>query len=751
MLRLIWKRRHRIFSGTRRGQAWLGKRLANLPLPASAKIILSDMLFTGLEAFIFRTETYQKWARSRAGRSRIHALLRKSNFATPEPFSPTAPTQEQWNALTITNAHNDAAVDVIVPVYNGHDAALRCIYAVLSNKNETPFELIVINDASTDTALVAMLYELAVKEMFTLLENDTNLGFVATVNRGMKLHEAEGRDVVLLNSDTHVEGNWLDRLRSHAAGKRIGSVTPFSNNAGICSYPVMAADNSPLPEADRLAAEANTGQSCEVPTAVGFCMYIPRACLAEVGYFDEVTFGRGYGEENDFCLRASRQRYRHLLAGDVYVLHAGGVSFGEDKSPKEKAAWKLLKRLYPEYSAQVAHFLMDDPALPLRQALDLARLAARAHTRNVLMITHAFGGGTHKYIMDKSARITKEENTGCFLLQPYGEGGDAVMLSHPDIQPTPNLVFHLDADPAILERALRMLNISRMEVHHLLGFPEGMAECVQRLARRLGTGYEVMIHDYFYACPRINMTTEEGAYCGEPDIKGCETCIRTRFSYAGATPVWLWRERAQTFLRGARYVTVPDADVATRMQRYFPDIAYRTVPHEASFSGAPALGTNAQPGEEVRIGILGALSVIKGAKVVEALAKDAARRALPLKFILIGYSDYPPLERGLPHLRITGRYEEDGLEDLLRTEAPHLLFFPSIWPETYSYTLSYAFRFHIPPVAFSIGAQASRIEAQRFGSVLDLALADNPAALNDALLSIARNAEYTKEELHASA
>ena len=81
----------------------------------------------------------------------------------------------------------------------------------------------------------------------------------------------------------------------------------------------------------------------EIPTGVGFCMYITRSSLNAVGLFDADRFGRGYGEENDFCMRAAKSGYKHVLAHNTFVYHAGGVSFGEEKAPRVKkcrlSAW----------------------------------------------------------------------------------------------------------------------------------------------------------------------------------------------------------------------------------------------------------------------------------------------------------------------------------------------------------------------------------------------------------------------------
>src|SRR5262249_29027489 len=161
--------------------------------------------------------------------------------------------------------------------------------SVLNSRNRTPFELIVVDDASPEASLKESLDRLADLKLITLLRNGRNLGFVATANRGMSLHE--GRDVLLLNSYTLVFGVWLDRLRQHGIQADIASVTPFTNNGTICSYPKFCSDNLSeleveFDEIDRMAAAVNCGQSVEVPTGVGFCMYISRKALDEIGLFD---------------------------------------------------------------------------------------------------------------------------------------------------------------------------------------------------------------------------------------------------------------------------------------------------------------------------------------------------------------------------------------------------------------------------------------------------------------------------------
>ena len=78
------------------------------------------------------------------------------------------------------------------------------------------------------------------------------------------------------------------------------------------------------------------------------------------------------------------------------------------------------------------------------------------------------------------------------------------------------------------------------------------------------------------------------------------------------------------------------------------------------------------------------------------------------------------LFQGLPNVTITGRYDEDDLDELVDVYRPSLSFFPNQWPETYSYTLSHALRFGLYPVVTDIGAPAERVRAAGFGAVIPL-------------------------------
>ena len=307
-------------------------------------------------------------------------------------------------------------IDVIVPVYKGVPQTRRCIDSVLAGDPREPFNVVVVDDASPEPSLVSWLDDLGAAGRIELARNAANQGFVRSVNRGMALHG--DRDVVLLNSDTEVANDWLDRLRASVyAEPDIGTATPFSNNATICSYPFEGwTGGTPgtlgLAALDRIFAATNARQRIDIPTAVGFCMYIRRACLDQVGPFDDERFGRGYGEENDFSLRAAKIGWRNVLAADVYVYHEGAGSFSAERALLSRTAGEALLDAHPDYLQRVQAFIARAPADPLRAAVDKARVTLGAdEAMHVADEGHAYREHLVQRCASLAAEIQDREST----------------------------------------------------------------------------------------------------------------------------------------------------------------------------------------------------------------------------------------------------------------------------------------------------------------------------------------------------
>lgn len=255
------------------------------------------------------------------------------------------------------------AIEVIIPIYNAPTDLANCLEALVTRLPAFA-RVWLVDDASTDARVEPLIADFLrrVQVSAKSIRNPANLGFVGTVNRAMALSKG---DVLLLNSDTIVAGKWLERIA--VAAQRVpqaASITPWSNNAEICSVPKFCAKNPVPANPDRIAevlASAGTPGYPDLPTAVGFCMFLRRRALQKIGDFDRATFGRGYGEENDWSMRARGHGWRNILCDDAYVVHVGGRSFAETgELPGGENLARLVAR-YPNYSKEVSAFIETDP------------------------------------------------------------------------------------------------------------------------------------------------------------------------------------------------------------------------------------------------------------------------------------------------------------------------------------------------------------------------------------------------------
>ncbi|MCH8057197.1 MAG: glycosyltransferase family 2 protein [Proteobacteria bacterium] len=260
---------------------------------------------------------------------------------------------------------------LIIPVHNAPAELDRCLASVCATV-PAGAEVFVIDDASTDAEVTKVLgrWQQRTGPSWRFCFQQQNLGFVATANRGMEMTR---RDVVLLNSDTETTAGWLEGLqRCLASDPMIATATPWTNNGEIASIPRFCTAN-PAPKnptsVAQVIARTGTPNYPELPTAVGFCMAVSRHALDTLGLFDEETFGLGYGEENDFSMRAQQAGLRNVLCDDVYVVHLGGRSFGPlGLKPDERSMRRLLLR-HPGYLQQIEEFISADPLAERREEL----------------------------------------------------------------------------------------------------------------------------------------------------------------------------------------------------------------------------------------------------------------------------------------------------------------------------------------------------------------------------------------------
>ena len=259
--------------------------------------------------------------------------------------------------------------DIIIPVYGALPYLRQCINSVLKNTKH-PYNLVIVDDGNNP---IIKEYLRTIKSARIII-NKKNLGWLRSCNIGI---ENSKNDVVLLNSDTMITEGWLERMdRCAYSSPRIGMVNPLSNNALFLSIPHSSVFNAmpagfTLESFASLVSKLSECRYPAIPTVLGFCLLIKREIFNRIGLFDE-KFELGYGEGNDFCMRAKREGYKGVCCDDAFVYHYGKKSFGDSlymRAYRLRAIERYAESSRVEYYKSKNRFNKNNPLTYLHTKL----------------------------------------------------------------------------------------------------------------------------------------------------------------------------------------------------------------------------------------------------------------------------------------------------------------------------------------------------------------------------------------------
>ena len=336
-------------------------------------------------------------------------------------LSPTAVAQGPCERVTharpvAPSCEPPNKVDIIVPVYGNYTATKACLDSLEHEGSKLTKRVIVIDDCTPNEDLRALLDERASRGLFTLLRNDVNLGFARSVN--LALERRQNGDVLLLNADTLLPRGAIDRLAAAAYVQvDVGTVTPLSNNGEFTSFPLPNVDNAlgtmdEIQSVDDAAQIVNGRDIIDLPTGIGFCLYIARACADAVGPLCDL-YSRGYYEDAEFCLKAQELGFRNVCATGVFVGHAGARSFLDEKRTLVVRNLAILEARYPQHRLQCGAFLKADPL-----ALARAKIEERITPEGVVLLLVGPAGSAHALVLERARQIqTATDDLHCLLCE----------------------------------------------------------------------------------------------------------------------------------------------------------------------------------------------------------------------------------------------------------------------------------------------------------------------------------------------
>ncbi|KQN31630.1 hypothetical protein ASF00_02220 [Sphingomonas sp. Leaf34] len=632
-------------------------------------------------------------------------------------------------ALDILPDVAERGVTIIVPVYNAARDTAACIDA-LRRGTDLPCRLILIDDCSTDRAIDAILDAAAQMPNVAVHRNSENLGFTRTVNRAIAL--AGSDDVVLLNSDTQVTPGWLQGLRLAAySGRTIASATAVSDNAGAFSVPEPGVPN-PVPaelsfdDMGRLVRQAAMTLRPEVPTGNGFCMYIRRDAIDRIGALDDAAFPRGYGEENDFSMRADHAGLRNVIDDRTFVHHEGSASFGETKAALYAAGRAVIDDRYPEYKARIGVFTRGRDMLAMRWRIRRAVGATPAPPRaRILYVIATQSGGTPQTNQDLMSAVSDRFDP--WLLRCDTVQVEMSRLQDGTLVPVETAELHRGLDPLVHRSSeydmvvADMLTRHAIEIVHIRHIAWHSTTLIET-CRRLGIPTIFSFHDFYTVCPTVKLLDQDMVFCGGRCTPGPGRC-RPELWPSDAFPhlkhefVHRWRAMMTAALTQCDAYVTTSPTARTIILDALPALAdrpFEIIPHGRTFTGFATAATR-EPGAPLRILVPGNISAAKGAALIEAAADiDAGRR---FEFHVLGDSGHMTARPGLV---LHGRYQRDAFADRVAEIAPHVGAIFSIWAETYCHTLTELWAAGLPVVGFDVGAVGDRIRESGAGWLHDV-------------------------------
>jgi glycosyltransferase involved in cell wall biosynthesis/GT2 family glycosyltransferase len=652
-------------------------------------------------------------------------------------------------------AARPSTVDVIVPVYGAAAELRACLESVVRETDLTRHRLILVIDGPQDDDVQQIMAGFAKAHV---LRNEQRYGFVVAVNRGMR---ESASDVVLLNSDTIVTPRWIEKLidAAYSSGD-IGTVTPLSNHATICSVP-RAFEENLLPTGFDLASFAALVESVSersytrIPTGVGFCFYIRRALLDDIGFFDAAHFGLGYGEENDFCMRALARGWLHVVDDATFIYHAGHRSFGTSRLALRNPARATLRRLHPRCMPTIAEFMRLDPLTDVRARIRSA-LGEKpaAQRRRVVHLVHGWPPFQHAGTELYAYWLVQQQKTSHDVAvytrgdDPARADGEAIELVDDGVRVrivTNNFTSRnplrrnairdrlLERD---FERFLKTEQPDLLHIHHLAGHAFSLAN----VAKRLGIPIVLQVQDWWFLCARVNLFDRDGNRCTGPAFEKCARCVTlTKVAPAAATNRLLHAVR-----RSAARAAIGAADVFIAGSNAIRDDYIGVTPKSKPFHVIPygvGIDIPREPRTSakrpIRFGYVGSISPHKGLHTaVDAMRGiDPSQASLHVWGDVRAFPDYVDDLKKRGPVIFEGRFAEDEKPRVFASM--DVLLVPSIGLESFGLAPREAMTCGVPVIA-SAGGALSEMDCVEFFPADDVAalhqilrrLIDNPGIID---------------------
>ena len=327
---------------------------------------------------------------------------------------------------------------------------------------------------------------------------------------------------------------------------------------------------------------------------------------------------------------------------------------------------------------------------------------AKAGPPLILIVSHYGGGGTEKHLRDL---INSVEGRARFIQLTPGHDGFVRLFARSE-EISSSLVFDPENQFQELVEVLQECEPRRIHIHHILGNEEYLAA----LVRELNLPFDFTIHDYYVLAPSPHLVGRNARFVGDNLSAHEEELLAVSIAPRRPTSLAAWQDAHDWLVTDADRVIAPSRDVARRLARFFPARQLIVAAHpEVSQPRSEVIVPSLTGDDHLRVVVLGDYLPHKGADILLECARTALKNNAKVQFQLIG--DAHSHSRVLEDARVwlSGRYEEEDVQALLARREPHLIWYPALCPESYSYTLSIGLESGLPLAVTNLGSLPERV------------------------------------------
>jgi len=660
--------------------------------------------------------------------------------------------QKKISLINIPSKLSKIKITIIIPVYNAIDEVTDCLDSVIQNTHlGSNIKLLVINDASTDNNIYTRLNTYKNIPGVRIIHNKKNIGYTNNVNYGLSLCGED--DVVLLNSDTIVSKNWLRQMSIAAyQSNDIGTVTAVSNGAGAFSVPKAGWNDIPdhfsITHIARLVASSIDSAFVTTPTGNGFCLFIKRELIDDIGIFDMAKFPRGYGEENDFCMRAVSKGWVNIIDIKTFVYHKRSASFKGEKELLIEQGISQVKNDHPYYSGAIKAI---SKSTLFKKSRDLIDNKINKTPQNgaivkpkILFVISTRTGGTPKTNYDLMRAL--RDIYDCYVLASNSKTIEIMRAGDKDYEVIEK--FHLQ-EPVIFsthrsfeyEQVVRSIiykySIELLHIRHIAWHSLKLPQ----IAKEMSIPVIKSFHDFYTLCPSVNLVDENGELFIDGLDHGINNPLWHDETVNPMTPSMLiaWKERMTHALSYCdHFITTCESakEIILKNLPKLKDIPFTVIPHGRDFDSyiqpKKTLSNNS-----INVLVPGNITLTKGKFLIKQIkALDVSNQ---INFHVLGTCDKDLMEVVTYH----GKYHRNEFTKKVAEINPDISAVFSIWPETYCHTLTESWASGLPVIGLSYGAVEKRIKEHNAGWLVN----NDPKECYEQLISLCNNPHQIEEKL----